>query len=203
MAMHYVLLGRSGLRVSPMCLGTITFGTEWGWGIDQARAFSILDAYVEAGGNFVDTADVYTDGTSERIVGAWMRERANRERVVVGTKFTFNKSRGDPNAGGNGRKHIVRALDASLVRLGTNYVDVYWLHAWDALTPVDEVVRSLDDVVRAGKVRYVGFSNVPAWYAARAWSIADAIGRERFVSLQLVYSLVERSIEREHVPFSL
>ncbi len=139
----YVLLGRSGLRVSPLCLGTMTFGTEWGWGANQATAQALFDRYLEAGGNFVDTADVYTNGTSETWLGKFMQERRARDRVVLSTKFSFNGERGNPNAGGNGRKNIYRALEASLRRLGTDYVDLYWLHCWDLHTPIEEVASTL------------------------------------------------------------
>ena len=199
----YSLLGRSGLRVSPLCLGTMTFGTEWGWGADLDTSRAMFRAYVEAGGNFVDTADLYTGGRSEEILGALMREAGNRDQLVVATKFTFNMRPGDPNAGGNGRKNILRALDASLRRLGTDSIDLYWLHAWDGLTPVEEVMATLDALVRSGKVRHVGLSNVPAWYLARAQTLAEWRGYERICALQLEYSLVERSIEREFVPAAL
>ena len=197
---EYVTLGRSGLRVSPLCLGTMTFGTEWGWGTDESGARAIFDAYVEAGGNFVDTADGYTNGRSEEILGRLVRDAGLRDRMVVATKFTFNAEPGNPNAGGNGRKNVYRALEGSLRRLGTDYVDLYWLHAWDGVTPVDEVVSTLTDLVREGKIRYYGFSDVPAWYLARARTLAECRGQEPLVALQLEYSLVERTIEREHVP---
>ena len=199
----YYLLGNSGLRVSPLCLGTMTFGTEWGWGSDAATAASLYDRFLDAGGNFVDTADLYTEGESEKQLGTLMAERGQRDRLVVATKFSFSLTQGDPNAGGNGRKHIVKALEASLRRLKTDYVDLYWLHIWDTLTPVEEVMRTLDDLVRAGKIRYVGFSDVPAWYAARAQTLAEWRGTVPLCALQLEYSLAERSIEREHIPAAL
>src|SRR4051794_39168088 len=164
----YVTLGRSGLRVSPLCLGTMTFGTEWGWGSDEKTAAAILDRYFEAGGNFLDTADGYTGGRSETMLGGFIAERRARDRVVLATKFTFNAEPGNPNAGGNGRKNVYRALEGSLRRLRTDWIDLYWLHAWDTVTPVEEVVATLDDLVRAGKIRHYGFSDVPAWYAAKA-----------------------------------
>lgn len=200
---RYSLLGRSGLRVSPLCLGTMTFGTEWGWGAPRETAHRLLDRYFAAGGNFVDTADGYTNGSSEAIIGDYFRDRGGRDRAVIATKFTFNASPGDPNAGGNGRKNVHRALEGSLRRLKTDYVDLYWLHAWDGLTPVEEVMRTLDDLVRAGKVRHVGFSDVPAWYLARAQTLAELRGYERLCALQLEYSLVERNLEREHLPAAL
>lgn len=198
----YVTLGHSGLRVSPLCLGTMTFGTEWGWGSEEETARVVFDRYVNAGGNFIDTADGYTEGHSEELLGKFISERGLRDRVVLATKFTFNGEAGNPNAGGNGRKNIYRALEGSLRRLQTNYIDLYWLHAWDTITPVEEVVSTLNDLVRAGKIRYYGFSDTPAWYVARAKTLAEKEGKEPLVALQLEYSLVERNIEREHVPAS-
>jgi aryl-alcohol dehydrogenase-like predicted oxidoreductase len=199
----YALLGRSGLRVSPLCLGTMTFGTDWGWGADEAACRAMFRQYVEAGGNFVDTADLYTNGRSEELLGALMREAGNRDALVVATKFSFSARPGDPNAGGNGRKHALRALEGSLRRLGTDHVDLYWLHAWDGLTPAEEVMATFDALVRSGKVRHVGLSDTPAWYLARAQTLAEWRGWEGICALQLEYSLVERTIEREHVPAAL
>ena len=197
---EYNTLGRSGLRVSPLCLGTMTFGTEWGWGAEESVARSIFDSYIEAGGNFVDTADGYTGGRSEQMVGKFIADRRLRERVVLATKFTFNAEPGNPNAGGNGRKNIYRALHGSLERLRTDYIDLYWLHAWDTITPAEEVTSTLNDLVRQGKIRHFGFSDTPAWYVARAQTLAEKEGKEPLVALQLEYSLVERNIEREHIP---
>ncbi len=196
----YVTLGRSGLRVSPLSLGTMTFGTEWGWGSDEAQAREIFDRYVDQGGNFVDTANFYTGGKSEQMVGKFIGEKKLRDRTVLATKFTFNLEQGNPNSGGNGRKNIYQALDASLRRLQTDYIDLYWLHAWDVVTPVEEVVATLTDLVSHGKIRYYGFSDTPAWYVARAQTLAEREGKERLIALQLEYSLVERNIEREHIP---
>ncbi|MBZ9854676.1 aldo/keto reductase [Mesorhizobium sp. CA13] len=201
MTMNYYTLGNSGLRVSRLALGTMTFGTEWGWGADRETARAIFDAYVEAGGNFFDTADLYTGGTAETWLGEFVSERGLRDRAVIATKFTMNTEPGNPNAGGNGRKNIMRAVDASLKRLGTEYIDLYLLHVWDRLTPAEEVMRTLDDLVRAGKIRHVGLSDVPAWYAARAQAIAELRGYEPVSALQLEYSLAERTIENEFVPF--
>lgn len=198
----YVMLGRSGLRVSPLCLGTMTFGTDWGWGADETEARRLFERYLDLGGNFVDTADGYTGGNSERWLGKMIRERTARDRVVLATKFTFSGEPGNPNAGGNGRKNIYRALDASLRRLETDYIDLYWVHCWDMLTPVEEVASTLTDLVRAGKIRNVGLSDVPAWYAARYQTLAEKNGWERVAALQLEYSLVERSGEREHIPMA-
>ncbi len=200
---EYFLLGRSGLRVSPLCLGTMTFGTEWGWGSPIEAAEAIFDRYLEVGGNFFDTADGYTGGRSEEMLGQFMKAKGNRDRVVLATKFTFNAFKGDPNAGGNSRKNMMRALEASLKRLQTDYIDLYWLHAWDMLTPVDEVMSGLNDLVSAGKIRYVGLSDTPAWYLARAQTLAELRGWAPICALQLEYSLVERNIEREHVPAAL
>ena len=197
---EYSTLGRSGLRVSPLCLGTMTFGTEWGWGAEESVSRSLFDHYVEQGGNFIDTADGYTAGKSEEMVGKFIADRALRERVALATKFTFNAEPGNPNAGGNGRKNIYRALHGSLRRLKTDYIDLYWLHAWDTVTPVEEVVSTLNDLVREGKIRHYGFSDTPAWYLSRAYTLAEKEGKDRLIALQLEYSLVERNIEREHIP---
>ncbi|MBZ9810648.1 MULTISPECIES: aldo/keto reductase [unclassified Mesorhizobium] len=202
MTMNYYTLGNSGLRVSRLALGTMTFGTELGWGTDRDTAHAIFDEYVEAGGNFFDTADLYTGGTAETWLGEFVAERGLRDKAVIATKFTFNSESGNPNAGGNGRKNIMRAVDASLKRLGTDYIDLYLMHVWDRLTPAEEVLRTLDDLVRAGKVRHVGLSDVPAWYVGRAQAIAELRGYEPISALQLEYSLAERSIEHEFVPFA-
>ncbi|WP_329056030.1 aldo/keto reductase [Amycolatopsis sp. NBC_01488] len=200
---QYYLLGRSGLRVSRLALGTMNFGTggfHAAYGKTEDEARPIFREYLDQGGNFVDTADFYTAGESETILGRLITEANARDRVVLTTKFTNSVDPGDPNAGGNGRKHLVRALEASLRRLGTDYVDLFLLHTWDRLTPVEEVVRTLDDLVRAGKIRYAGLSDVPAWYAARAQSIAEAHALTPLINLQLPYSLVQRQIETEHIP---
>ena len=196
----YVTLGRSGLRVSPLTLGTMTFGTEWGWGSEEATARAIFNRYLEAGGNVLDTADGYTNGKSEELLGKFIQEGGLRDRVVLATKFTFNAEPGNPNAGGNGRKNIYRALHGSLRRLKTDYIDLYWLHAWDTVTRVEEVVSTLNDLVREGKILHYGFSDTPAWYVARAHTLAEKEGKEPLAALQLEYSLVERTIEREHIP---
>ncbi|MBV9768537.1 MAG: aldo/keto reductase [Bryobacterales bacterium] len=196
----YTTLGRTGLRVSPLCLGAMTFGTEWGWGAEEATARSIFDRYVDAGGNFIDTADGYQRGQSEQMCGKFMQERNLRDQIVLATKFTFNGTPGNPNSGGNGRKNIYRAIDASLRRLNTDFIDLYWLHAWDTITPVEEVVNTLTDLVSAGKIRHYGFSDTPAWYVARAHTLAEQQGKEGVAALQLEYSLIERNIEREHIP---
>jgi aryl-alcohol dehydrogenase-like predicted oxidoreductase len=195
----YYTLGKSGLRVSRLALGAMTFGTEWGWGADETTARQLFNTYVDAGGNFVDTADLYTNGTSETWVGKFIAERNLRDRLVIATKFSYNAEPGNPNTGGNGRKNMLRAVEGSLKRLGTDYIDLYLLHTWDTITPAEEVMRTLDDLVRSGKVRHIGLSDTPAWYAARAQTLADWRGYEPISTLQLEYSLVERNIEREFV----
>jgi len=199
----YYMLGRSGLRVSPLCLGTMTFGKEWGWGNTEKESEGILRAFLDAGGNFIDTANFYTLGTSETYIGRFMKKAKNRDHIVLATKFTLNMAPGNPNAGGNGRKCIMQSCEASLRRLQTDCIDLYWMHMHDGMTPVEEVMSALDALVRAGKVRYVGFSDIPAWYAAKAQTIADWRGWAPLVAMQLEYSLITRDIEREHVPFAL
>lgn len=199
----YYTLGRSGLRVSRLALGTMTFGTEWGWGADEGTARQLFNTYIDAGGNFVDTADLYTNGISETWTGKFVAERGLRDRVVIATKFSYNAEPGNPNAGGNGRKNILRAVEGSLKRLGTDYIDLYILHTWDQITPAQEVMRTLDDLVQSGKVRHIGLSDTPAWYAARAQTLAEWRGYEPINTMQLEYSLVERNIEREFIPLGL
>lgn len=194
------LLGKTGLRVSPLCLGTMTFGTEWGWGCGEDSARRILGRYLDAGGNFIDTAEVYNNGASEEMLGRFLKEDGRREHVVLASKFSFGTAAGDPNSGGNGRKNMLRALEGTLRRLRTDFIDVYWLNAWDMVTPVEEVLSTMDTLVKDGKVRYIGLSNTPAWYAARAQTLAQWRGWERICGLQMEYSLVERDIEREHIP---
>ena len=196
----YVTLGRSGLRVSPLCLGTMTFGTGDGWSADAEKSRAMFDIYMDRGGNFIDTADGYTAGESERLLGKFIADSKSRDKVVLATKFTFSGEKGNPNAGGNGRKNIYRAIEASLKRLNTDYIDLYWMHAWDKLTPIEEVLSTIDALVREGKVRHFGLSDVPAWYAARAQTIAELRGTERIAAFQLEYSLADRHIEREHIP---
>jgi len=198
--MRYRLLGRSGLRVSELCLGTMTFGTEWGWGADALESHRIFNAYCEAGGNFVDTANRYTEGTSEKLVGEFVRP--DRDHFVVATKYTLFDRKGDPNFCGNHRKNLVRSLETSLKRLGLDGVDLLWLHAWDFTTPVEEVMRALDDVVRAGKAHYVGISDTPAWVVSQANTLAALRGFTPFVALQIQWSLVERTPERDLLPMA-
>jgi aryl-alcohol dehydrogenase-like predicted oxidoreductase len=178
----------------------MTFGTEWGWGADKEESRRVFDGYVEAGGNFIDTADFYTGGTSESWLGEFTQGR--RDSLVLATKYTMCTAPGDPNAGGSHRKNLVQSLEASLKRLRTDRIDLMWVHAWDATVPSEETMRALDDVVRAGKVLYVGVSNWPAWATARAHTLAQLRGWSPFVGVQVQYSLIERSIERELLPMS-
>ncbi len=198
--MRYKLLGRSGLRVSELCLGAMTFGNDRGSGAAKPECGRIVDAFGEAGGNFIDTADAYTNGSSERIVGELIA--AERERWVLASKYTVNLRPGDPNAGGSHRKNMVQALEASLRRVGTDYLDLYWVHVWDVFTPVEEVMRGLDDLVRSGKVLYVGISDTPAWVVSQANTLAELRGWTPFAGLQVPYSLVERTPERELLPMA-
>ena len=198
--MRYKLLGASGLRVSELALGTMTFGETWGWGASKEESRSIFDAFAEAGGNFVDTANNYTDGTSEEYVGDFVA--LDREHFVIATKYTLSTRRDDPNAGGNHRKNMVQALEASLRRLRTDYVDLLWLHMWDGLTPVEEIMRAFDDLVRAGKVLYVGFSDTPAWVVSRAHAIASVRGWTPPVAVQLPLSLADRGAQRDLLPMA-
>src|SRR6476620_8449581 len=198
--MKYQLLGKSGLRVSEICLGAMTFGEEWGWGSSKEESHKIFNAYVDAGGNFIDTANKYTEGTSEKYIGEFIAD--DRDRFVLATKYTSNTKRGDPNAGGNQRKNMMQSLEASLKRLNTDYIDLYWVHAWDPLTPIEETIRSLDDMVRAGKVLYIGISDAPAWIVSQANTLANLRGWTEFKGLQIEYSLIERTPERELLPMA-
>ena len=195
----YRTLGRSGLVVSPLGLGTMTFGNP-AWGSPDDVSETIFSTYLDRGGNFVDTADIYSGGRSEELLGRFIRHSSSRDRIVLATKFGFNAHAGNPNAGGNGRKQIHRALEGSLRRLQTDYIDLYWMHVWDMVTPVEEVLHTLTDLVRQGKIRYFGFSDMPAWYAAKAGALACDGQLYAPIAQQLYYSLAERSIEREHLP---
>ncbi|MEL6493234.1 MAG: aldo/keto reductase [Cyanobacteria bacterium J06621_3] len=200
--MDYYTLGNTGLRVSRLALGTMTFGEDWGWGAGESAAREIFDAYLEAGGNFIDTADMYTNGNSEKMLGQFVKDSGERDRLVISTKFSYNAQPGNPNAGGNGRKNIMRAVEGSLQRLGTDYIDLYILHTWDSVTPAEEVMRTLDDLVTSGKVRHIALSDAPAWYVAQAQTLAKERHWEPISTVQLEYSLVERNIEFEYVPMS-
>jgi aryl-alcohol dehydrogenase-like predicted oxidoreductase len=198
--MRYTTFGRSGLRVSEAFLGTMTFGEDWGWGTSPAECRKILTAYAEAGGNVIDTANKYTDGSSERIVGEMLG--SERDRFVVATKYTLSMDGDDPNASGNHRKNLKHSVEQSLRRLDTDYIDILWVHIWDADTPVEETMRALDDLVSAGRVLYVGISDTPAWVVSRANTLAELRGWTPFVGLQLPYSLIQRGIERELLPMA-
>jgi aryl-alcohol dehydrogenase-like predicted oxidoreductase len=201
---NYITLGRSGLRVSPFCLGAMTFGEDLGWGSSVEESQRIMDRYIALGGNFIDTANFYTKSHSEKIIGDHIgRHSSRRDRLVLATKFSGNLYPGDPNAGGSSRKAIVSSLEGSLRRLQTDYVDLYWLHNWDVHTPIEETMATLHDLVRAGKVRYIGVSDTPAWKVAQANVIAQLRGWSPFVALQIEYSLLERSVEQELVPMAL
>ncbi|OED00745.1 aldo/keto reductase [Rhizobium sp. YK2] len=195
---HYRLLGRSGLRVSPLSLGTMTFGSQWGWGADGDEARRIFDLYVDRGGNFIDTAVNYTDGGAELMLGTFIK--AKREQIVLATKFTMAREPGNPNSGGNHRLNMVRSVEQSLDQLGTDRIDLLYLHAWDMTTQPDEVMRGLDDLVGSGKVLYLGICNTPAWRVSQLQTLADIRGWSPFVALQIEYSLVERTVEHELLP---
>ena len=198
--MNYKLFGRSGLKVSELALGTMTFGTEYGLGAEKEESRKVYDLFREAGGNFFDTANIYNAGTSETYLGEFIA--GERERVVVATKYTGAMRNRDVNATGNSRKNMMDSVHASLKRLNTEYIDLFWVHLWDPMTPVEELMRGLDDLVRQGKVHYIGISDTPAWMVARANTMAELRGWTSFVGLQIRYSLIDRSVEREFLPMS-
>lgn len=199
--MKYKLFGRSGLRVSEVALGTMTFGTEWGWGADKDESKKIFDAYANAGGNFIDTANRYTEGTSEKFVGEFVN--ADRDHFVVATKYTLrDPQQNDPNFSGNHRKNMMRSVNESLERLDMDYIDVLWVHAWDFLTPEDEVMRGLDDLISNGLVHYIGISDTPAWVVAKANTLANFRNWAQFIGLQIEYSLIQRAPERDLIPMA-
>lgn len=198
--MKYRLLGHSGLRVSEICLGTMTFGEDWGWGASRDDSRRLYEIFREAGGNFIDTANVYTNGASESLLGDFMH--GHRESIVLATKYTNAMPGTDPNAAGNHRKSMMQSVESSLRRLKTDYIDLYWMHVWDRVTPVDEVMRAFDDLVRQGKVLYIGVSDAAAWWISRANTIAELRGWTSFVGLQIEYSLLERTPERELLPMA-
>lgn len=193
--MKYQLFGKSGLRVSELCLGTMGFGTEFGWGQDKDDSKKIFDAYANAGGNFLDTANRYTDGTSEKYLGEFIK--TNRDHFVLATKYSLRDGQGDPNFAGNHRKNLMRSVEGSLRRLDTPYIDLLWVHAWDALTPTEEIMRGLNDLVSSGKVHYIGVSDTPAWVVSQANTLAHFRGWAAFVGLQVEYSLLQRTVEPE------
>jgi aryl-alcohol dehydrogenase-like predicted oxidoreductase len=201
--MRYKLLGKSGLRVSELCLGGMTFGQDWGSmlpGASKQEARKIFDCFEEAGGNFIDTANVYQNGTSEKYIGEFIETK--RERFVLATKYTISTNPDDPNASGNHRKNLVQSVEASLKRLNTSYIDLLWIHIWDPMTPIEEVMRALDDLIRGGKILYVGISDAPAWIVSQANSIAHLLGWSPFIGIQIMYSLIDRAAERELLPMA-
>ena len=198
--MNYRLFGKSGLRVSELCLGTMTFGTEWGWGAEKDESQKIFDTYANAGGNFLDTANRYTEGTSEQWLGEFIKN--DRHHFVVATKYTLRDRLGDINFAGNHRKNMMRSVEESLRRLDTDFIDLLWVHAWDGLTPIDEVLRGLDDLIRSGKVHYIGISDTPAWVVSQANTMAELRGWTAFAGLQIEYSLLQRAPERDLLPMA-
>jgi aryl-alcohol dehydrogenase-like predicted oxidoreductase len=201
MSLHdYRTLGRSGLAVSPFGLGTMTFGTSR-WGSDDAGSRAVFNAYVEVGGNFIDTADVYSSGRSEEMLGAFIADRKLRDSLVLATKAGFASGDG-PHAGGNGAKHVRAALEGSLRRLRTDYIDLFWIHVWDGVTPAEEMLETMSALVRAGKIRYWGMSNAPAWYIAKLATLAQVRGLPGPIALQYFYSLANRDIEDEYMPLA-
>lgn len=201
--MRYQLLGRSGLKVSELCLGTMGFGTEAGWGADEATSFKIMDSFAGAGGNFIDTANIYKLGTSEKIIGKYLNsEGVDRDYFVIATKYSLKDNETNPNASGNNRKNMMRSVEGSLKRLQTDFIDVLYLHIWDNLTPIEEILRGLDDLVSQGKVNYIAISDTPAWIVSKANTYAELIGWERFIALQVEYSLLQRTPERDLIPMA-
>jgi len=199
--MNYKLLGRSGLKVSELCLGTMGFGTDNGWGADKDASFAIMDAYAEAGGNFLDTANMYKNGTSEKIIGEYLSNH-DRDYFVVATKYSLKDNLTNPNASGNNRKNMMRSVEESLKRLKTDFIDLFYLHIWDDITPIDEVLRGMDDLVRQGKVNYVAISDTPAWVIAKGNTLAELMGWSPLIALQIEYSLIARTPERELIPMA-
>ena len=198
--MKYRLLGRSAMRVSELALGTMTFGEKWGWGASLDESRRMLDLYLDRGGNFVDTACNYTDGQSETFLGELLGDR--REHIVLATKYTLTSDRKDPNAGGNHRKNMIQTVERSLRRMRTDRIDLLWLHMWDGITPIEEVMRAFDDLVAAGKILAVGISDTPAWVISRAVAIAELRGWTVPSAIQLPYSVAGRDVERELLPMA-
>jgi aryl-alcohol dehydrogenase-like predicted oxidoreductase len=199
--MKYKLLGRSGLKVSELCLGTMGFGTEAGWGADKETSFAIMDAFAEAGGNFMDTANIYKLGTSEKIIGEYLHNH-DRDHFVVATKYSLKDNITNPNASGNNRKNMMRSVEDSLRRLKTDFIDLFYLHIWDDITPIDEVLRGMDDLIRQGKINYAAISDTPAWVVAKGNTLAELMGWSQFVALQVEYSLLARTAEHELIPMA-
>lgn len=199
--MKYKLLGRSGLKVSELCLGTMGFGTEAGWGADKTTSFAIMEAFANAGGNFLDTANIYKLGTSEKLIGEFIGPR-DRDYFVIATKYSLKDNTTNPNASGNNRKNMMRSVEQSLKRLQTNFIDVLYLHIWDDLTPIDEVLRGIDDLIRQGKVNYAAISDTPAWIVSKGNTLAELMGWSQFIALQVEYSLIQRTPERDLIPMA-
>ncbi len=199
--MNYRLLGRSGLKVSELCLGTMGFGTEAGWGADKATSFAIMETFAKAGGNFLDTANIYKLGTSEKIIGEFIQPR-DRDFFVIATKYSLKDNTTNPNASGNNRKNMMRSVEDSLKRLQTDFIDVLYLHIWDDLTPIDEILRGLDDLIRQGKVNYAAISDTPAWIVSKGNTMAELMGWSQFIALQIEYSLLQRTPERDLIPMA-
>jgi aryl-alcohol dehydrogenase-like predicted oxidoreductase len=199
--MNYKLLGRSGLKVSELCLGTMGFGTEAGWGADKETSFAIMDTFANAGGNFIDTANIYKLGTSEKIIGEYISNH-DRDYFVLATKYTLKDNLTNPNASGNSRKNMMRSVEESLKRMKTDFIDLFYLHIWDDITPIDEVLRGMDDLIRQGKVNYAAISDTPAWVVAKGNTLAELMGWSQFVALQVEYSLLARTPERELIPMA-
>jgi aryl-alcohol dehydrogenase-like predicted oxidoreductase len=199
--MNYKLLGRSGLKVSELCLGTMGFGTEGGWGADKDDSFAIMDAYANAGGNFLDTANMYKLGTSEKIIGEYLTGN-DRDFFVLATKYSLKDNTTNPNASGNNRKNMIRSVEESLKRLKTDFIDLFYLHIWDDITPIDEVMRGMDDLVRQGKVNYIAISDTPAWIISKGNTLAELMGWSQFIALQVEYSLIARTPERDLIPMA-
>lgn len=198
--MNYKLLGQSGLRVSELCLGTMGFGTEWKWGADKEGSKKIFDTYANAGGNFLDTANRYTEGTSEKFLGDFVA--SDRDHFVVATKYSLRDRPGDLNFAGNHRKNMMRSVRESLKRLNTDYIDLFWVHAWDGWTPTEEIMKGLDDLISRGLVHYIGVSDTPAWVVSQANTMAQLRGWNQFVGLQIEYSLIQRTVEAELLPMA-
>ncbi|MFY7898575.1 MAG: aldo/keto reductase [Chitinophagaceae bacterium] len=199
--MQYKLLGKTGLKVSEICLGTMGFGTEWNWGADKQTSFDILDTFVNNGGNFIDTANRYTEGTSEKFIGEFVTQN-DRDYFVIATKYSLFDNLTNPNASGNNRKNLMRSVEQSLQRLNTDFIDLLYLHIWDNLTPIEEVMRALDDLISQGKVNYIGISDTPAWIISKGNTLAELMGWSQFVALQVEYSLIQRTPERELLPMA-
>ncbi|HTR28714.1 MAG TPA: aldo/keto reductase [Puia sp.] len=199
--MKYQLLGRTGLKVSELCLGTMGFGTESGWGADKTVSFSIMESFADAGGNFLDTANIYKLGTSEKFIGEFIGPR-DRDFFVIATKYSLKDNNTNPNASGNNRKNMMRSVEQSLKRLQTGFIDILYLHIWDDLTPVDEILRGIDDLIRQGKVNYAAISDTPAWIVSKGNTMAELKGWSSFAALQVEYSLLQRSPERDLIPMA-